>query len=417
MARTCKFSNCDKYAVRQGVCVSHGAKVKHARCTATGCGKFAVRAGKCVSHGAKKPTCKAEGCTKQAQQKGVCVAHGAKKAQCKTEECTRQAVRGGMCKTHASSIPADRYVKCKAPRCSKHANKGTPYCSAHQQYDEDEEETKQQQDTVGASRPSTARSSQSSDDRSTASSREDVSLQSMGSPATSHTSVPNTLPSVSDDVVRRPRLCAVQDCENDLALRSTSPFCWFHMAKEYPTPPRARTYRSGYYSYQTFPHHEQPSHEYFSISSARHNAALSKSYRYQERKYEWGSEKPYHVGYQQAEPSPPPYWSSGASSYQGVDDDRSDSLEEGVEGYKACSAPGCGRYAKQHGRCIFHFRIFQQHYQRSQPTQRDHQGWREYHHSSHLTRDFYTQMPNQQHSVSRGEAKPRAAPSSWHRPT
>jgi hypothetical protein len=44
--------------------------------------------------------CKRDGCANIAVKEGVCVEHGAKTKRCSQEGCANRAVRGGICATH-----------------------------------------------------------------------------------------------------------------------------------------------------------------------------------------------------------------------------------------------------------------------------------------------------------------------------
>ncbi len=58
----------------------------------------------CVKHGAKllKKKCSMEGCTNNAVKEGVCIKHGAKVKRCSSERCTNKAVQGGVCCRHGA---------------------------------------------------------------------------------------------------------------------------------------------------------------------------------------------------------------------------------------------------------------------------------------------------------------------------
>mmetsp|Transcript_7549 Transcript_7549/g.11489 ORF Transcript_7549/g.11489 Transcript_7549/m.11489 type:complete len:103 (-) Transcript_7549:145-453(-) len=49
-----------------------------------------------------KKRCSAEGCINQAVKGGVCVRHGAKLKLCSTVGCTNNALRGGVCWRHGA---------------------------------------------------------------------------------------------------------------------------------------------------------------------------------------------------------------------------------------------------------------------------------------------------------------------------
>jgi hypothetical protein len=73
--KICSADECTNQALRGGVCIKHGAKVK--LCSAEGCTNHAKKGGVCWTHGAKAERCSSEGCTKFAQKGGVCWRHGA----------------------------------------------------------------------------------------------------------------------------------------------------------------------------------------------------------------------------------------------------------------------------------------------------------------------------------------------------
>jgi hypothetical protein len=101
--KRCSFEGCNKHVVREGVCVTHGAKVK--RCSFKGCTNIIVKGGVCVTHGAKRHVyiCTfVGGCTNQAIKGGVCITHGAIKKRCSVEGCTNGVVKGGVCYRHRS---------------------------------------------------------------------------------------------------------------------------------------------------------------------------------------------------------------------------------------------------------------------------------------------------------------------------
>jgi sulfur relay (sulfurtransferase) complex TusBCD TusD component (DsrE family) len=71
----CKHEGCTNHAIKGGVCIRHGAKVK--RCNSAGCTNQAKNRGVCMKHGVKVKLCSTEGCTNQSQKRGVCKRHGA----------------------------------------------------------------------------------------------------------------------------------------------------------------------------------------------------------------------------------------------------------------------------------------------------------------------------------------------------
>jgi hypothetical protein len=76
-------------------------------CWHGGCTKKARgRDGLCVSHGAKVITCSFKGCTNNALSKGVCKRHGAEVAarrRCNHEGCNNEARKGGVCRRHGAN--------------------------------------------------------------------------------------------------------------------------------------------------------------------------------------------------------------------------------------------------------------------------------------------------------------------------
>ena len=100
--KRCKVENCEKSALKGGVCWSHGAKdtkVKK-RCSVEGCDKYISKGGLCSTHGAKP--CSVEGCKNQAKKDGVCAKHGAPANHriCSIGGCPTQAKINGYCKRH-----------------------------------------------------------------------------------------------------------------------------------------------------------------------------------------------------------------------------------------------------------------------------------------------------------------------------
>jgi hypothetical protein len=98
--KTCSADECTNQAVKGGVCIKHGAKLK--RCSSEGCTNQAVKGGVCIKHGAERKRCSTEGCTNNAKKGGVCMKHGAKVKRCCNEGCTNQAVKGGLCWRHGA---------------------------------------------------------------------------------------------------------------------------------------------------------------------------------------------------------------------------------------------------------------------------------------------------------------------------
>ena len=97
----CKIDGCNKYVVKDGACVKHGAKVN--RCKHEGCTKQAQNNSLCFKHGAERPTCKVEGCTNYIIKSGVCVKHGAKRPRCNVEGCNSNRQGGGVCVKHGGT--------------------------------------------------------------------------------------------------------------------------------------------------------------------------------------------------------------------------------------------------------------------------------------------------------------------------
>ena len=102
MRKRCSHEGCANRAVKGGVCVTHGAKLK--QCSFEGCTNQVIKRGVCVTHGAETKRCSFEGCTNQAKKGGVCWTHGAKvtKKQCSIDGCTSNAKKGGVCYRHRS---------------------------------------------------------------------------------------------------------------------------------------------------------------------------------------------------------------------------------------------------------------------------------------------------------------------------
>jgi hypothetical protein len=98
--KRCSSEGCTNQAQNGVVCIKHGAKVE--RCSSDGCANRAVKGGVCVKHGAKLKLCSSEGCTNKVIKGGVCVKHGAKVKRCSTEGCTNQRVKKGVCWRHGA---------------------------------------------------------------------------------------------------------------------------------------------------------------------------------------------------------------------------------------------------------------------------------------------------------------------------
>ena len=105
--RICSADGCTNQAVKEGVCIRHGAQVK--LCSSEGCSNKSLKGGVCKRHGARVKRCSYEGCTNQAQNGGVCMKHGAKRKLCSKEGCTNQAQKGGVCYRHGAK---KRYKRC-----------------------------------------------------------------------------------------------------------------------------------------------------------------------------------------------------------------------------------------------------------------------------------------------------------------
>jgi hypothetical protein len=112
----CRFDGCAKWAALEGICISHGAKVK--RCSHEECANRSVKGGVCIAHGAKVRCCGYKGCTNRVVRAGVCYRHGAK-TRCSHEGCTNNAKRGGVCITHGAKT-----TRCSVEGCGKHTVRG-----------------------------------------------------------------------------------------------------------------------------------------------------------------------------------------------------------------------------------------------------------------------------------------------------
>ena len=79
--KRCSFEECNNYAQKGGVCVTHGATRERKRCSFEGCNNIALKRGVCWTHGAKEELkrCSVEGCTNHIVKGGVCITHGAKR--------------------------------------------------------------------------------------------------------------------------------------------------------------------------------------------------------------------------------------------------------------------------------------------------------------------------------------------------
>ena len=131
----CSSEGCTSFAVKGGVCVKHGAKVK--LCSSEGCTNQTLKGGVCTKHGAKVKLCSSEGCSNKAQQGGVCIKHGATRARkrCKHEGCNNHAVKGGVCIKHGA-----KFKRCSYEGCTNQARKGG-VCKRHGAYSNPNEES------------------------------------------------------------------------------------------------------------------------------------------------------------------------------------------------------------------------------------------------------------------------------------
>ncbi|KAK1743965.1 hypothetical protein QTG54_005562 [Skeletonema marinoi] len=102
--KRCSSEGCTNQVVQGGVCTKHGAKAKIKRCSFEGCTNLARNGGVCKRHGAKVKKCISEGCTNPVVQGGVCTKHGAKIKRCSFEGCTNLARNGGVCKRHGAKV-------------------------------------------------------------------------------------------------------------------------------------------------------------------------------------------------------------------------------------------------------------------------------------------------------------------------
>ena len=100
-AKKCSADGCTNLALKGGVCVRHGAKVK--QCSSERCTNIVVRGGVCMRHGAKVKPCSIDGCTNYPQRGGVCIRHGAKVKLCSNDGCTNKAYKGGVCIRHGAN--------------------------------------------------------------------------------------------------------------------------------------------------------------------------------------------------------------------------------------------------------------------------------------------------------------------------
>ncbi len=114
---------CENFAMNNGVCKKHGAKVN--RCKIDECNNQARQGGVCIKHGSKVNRCKIDECNNQVKQGGVCTKHGAKVYRCKIEECNNQVRLGGVCTKHGAKV-----YKCKIKGCDNQYRQGG-VCTKH----------------------------------------------------------------------------------------------------------------------------------------------------------------------------------------------------------------------------------------------------------------------------------------------
>ena len=120
----CSVEDCENNAVKGGVCIKHGAKIK--RCSVENCENHVQQGGVCVKHGAKLKKCSVENCEHYVQKRGVCFKHGAEvkynyKYICSVEDCENNAVKGGVCVKHGAKVK--KYV-CSVEDCENRAIQG-----------------------------------------------------------------------------------------------------------------------------------------------------------------------------------------------------------------------------------------------------------------------------------------------------
>ena len=123
MGKCGSCERCPKLAIRGGVCVGHGAKVK--RCCHEGCTSRARNGGLCMRHGAKGKHCSHTGCSSRVRNGGLCMRHGAKVKRCCHERCTSLVQNGGLCIRHGAKVK-----RCSHEGCASHAKKGG-VCKSH----------------------------------------------------------------------------------------------------------------------------------------------------------------------------------------------------------------------------------------------------------------------------------------------
>mmetsp|Transcript_2993 Transcript_2993/g.5294 ORF Transcript_2993/g.5294 Transcript_2993/m.5294 type:complete len:591 (+) Transcript_2993:2-1774(+) len=109
----CSTKSFNNRTNNERVCFKDGVKRRYRLCSIAECTHHAVKRGVCIRHGAKlKPRvrkiCKHEGCSNRAKQGGVCIKHGAKMKPCSHEGCTNKIVQGGVCMRHGAKIKTRR---------------------------------------------------------------------------------------------------------------------------------------------------------------------------------------------------------------------------------------------------------------------------------------------------------------------
>jgi len=60
---------------KRGHCVEHGGTNTHKKCGVNDCDNIATKDGVCCTHGAKVKSCSVENCNKQARKGGYCTKH------------------------------------------------------------------------------------------------------------------------------------------------------------------------------------------------------------------------------------------------------------------------------------------------------------------------------------------------------
>jgi hypothetical protein len=125
----CKHEGCDKWRIRGGVCVTHGAKMKH--CSQEGCSNYARTGGVCHRHGAlaKLKRCSRKGCANFSQKAGLCRRHGREVnfERCGLAGCTYYSqTREGLCSRHYNNLLSI----CRHEGCTDYTLIGA-VCSRH----------------------------------------------------------------------------------------------------------------------------------------------------------------------------------------------------------------------------------------------------------------------------------------------